>query len=200
MLRALEVGEDGPFRREVEDLNEEAFPEWERTSFGEFMIGRRTGMADLLAFLDGDAFVGFSYVVRWGSMLYIYYLAVRGDLRGGGYGSAILDELERIYSPGCMALNIEYPDGSEEKARRLRFYTGNGFTESRIKEKWRGYDFELMYRGAFPGRQEVGEFFRTFDRARRDAGGQRSKPSSLRKAVMFILYRSNCSSESTCPA
>lgn len=200
MLRAAEVGEDGPFRREIEELNGESFPDWERTSFGEFMVGRGTGMADLLAFLDGDDFVGFSYVVRWKNLLYIYYLAVRGGLRGRGYGSAILDELERMYSPGCMALNVEYPDGSEEKARRLRFYTANGFTESRIKEKWRGYDFELMYRGIFPGRQGIGEFFRAFEMARRDVGGQRSKPSSLRKADMFPLYRSNCSMDNTCPA
>lgn len=187
MLRAAEVGEDGPFRKEIEELNVEAFPDWERTSFSDFMVGRRTGMADLLAFLDGDDFVGFSYVVRWKSMLYIYYLAVRGDLRGGGYGSAILDELERMYSPGCMALNVEYPDGSEEKARRLRFYKGNGFTESRIMERWRDHDFEMMYRGVFPGRQEIGEFFRAFERARGNADVHRSKPNSLRKAAMFPL-------------
>ncbi len=165
-LRTVPVREDSPYRKAVEDLNAEAFCEQERSDFRAFMVGCRSGMADLLAFLDGEEFVGFAYVVLWKDMLYVYYLAVAGDKRSRGYGSLILDELKDRFGPKSVTLNMEYPDGSEEKERRLKFYVLNGFCETRRAEKWHGLDFELMYWGRCPGDAEMKEFFEAFEKAR----------------------------------
>lgn len=182
-MRIMQVREDSPYRDAVERLNDEAFCMQERSTFDLFMVGCKTGMADLLAFLDGEKFVGFAYIVTWRRMLYLYYLAIDPGSRGKGYGSAALDTLKDRYSPDSITLNMEFPDGSEEKERRLKFYVLNGFMENRVKEKWHGMDFELMYWGKTPDQKEIGMFFGEFEKARRDivAGYGTEHSMGLRK-------------------
>ena len=114
-MRIIQVREDSPYRDAVERLNDEAFCMQERSTFDLFMVGCKTGMADLLAFLDGEKFVGFAYIVTWRRMLYLYYLAIDPGSRGKGYGSAALDTLKDRYSPDSITLNMAM--SASEKTR-----------------------------------------------------------------------------------
>lgn len=175
MLKAVRIGRGGPHLDDITELNRLSFAPQESTPVGGMLDGADTGMADVLAFEDSGRFVGYSYVVCHDGFLYIYYLAVRPELRSTGYGSRMLSAIEARYPHDYVALHMEVPDGTEAKERRLRFYLRNGFTESKVPEDWHGMRFELMYAGEKPSPERCKAFFSAFDEARKNIK-HRSRP------------------------
>ena len=83
--------------KELEELYTEAFPANERMPFSQMLSLSKDDRYALRALKDDGAFCGFSFIMRHEEMIYLFYLAVRQDQRGKGYGSALLDDLFQQY-------------------------------------------------------------------------------------------------------
>ncbi|MBQ9068603.1 MAG: GNAT family N-acetyltransferase [Eggerthellaceae bacterium] len=125
---------------QIKALYREAFPAFERFSLPALRLFARKREVDFLAYYNpgcGDQLCGMTYTIEAGDYLYILYLAVSVTLRGGGYGTRILDQLKREHPGKHLVLEIEPLDKKaknyDQRTRRLSFYEHNGF-------KLAGYD------------------------------------------------------------
>lgn len=91
----------------------------------------------LLGFLDAKELIGFSYVIIADNCLYIMYLAINKLFRNKGYGSEVINILDKFYKPQTIYLSVEKPNGKDEN-RRIKFYQKNGFVLSGIQFDWLG--------------------------------------------------------------
>ena len=86
-------------------------------------------------------------------VLFVLFLAVAADVRGQGYGSAILEKLRQSYPAHTILLNVELldpqADNYAQRVQRMHFYKKNGFYDT-------GYDID-----------EVGGTFRVLSTAPR---------------------------------
>lgn len=95
---------------------------------------------------QGSEFGGFTYVVTYKKLVYIFFLAVVPERRGEGVGSAILTLLKEKYAGYNLLLAREQieedAENYVERVKRREFYMKNGFTDlpARIKEAGVIYD------------------------------------------------------------
>lgn len=89
------------------------------------------------SFYDQDQFCGFAYFAENKTTVYLTYLAVNSDLRGHGYGSRIIQMLEKRYTDKQIVIDIEpvIPGAKnyEQRIKRLKFYQHNGFHRTHHK-------------------------------------------------------------------
>lgn len=121
-------------RRAVRALYASAFPKEERLPFFALRALTVREGCNITAYYDGDTFCGFTYDAVKGNILYLMFFAVNGELRGKGYGSAILSYLKEQHPGKSIVLNVEMPDeradNYAERVRRIRFYERNGFSDT----------------------------------------------------------------------
>ena len=96
--------------------------------------------------------MGFTVLMRYGSCVYIFYLAVSDRARGGGYGSQTLQQLPLLY-PGCqIVVDFEaiLPDAGNnaQRIRRTRFYRRNGFQLTTMRLHYMEDEFVAAWMGA----------------------------------------------------
>ena len=104
-LRTVDIRTDAALAEKVRKLYMQSFPKEELLPWWLMRLhARRKGFA-LTAFLDGDQLCGFTSSIDGENMHFLLYFAVAEDLRGKGYGSAILRLLKEEY--GTVVLNIE---------------------------------------------------------------------------------------------
>ena len=127
--------EHAPSRRAVRKLYHTAFPKEERLPFFALRALTVREGCNVTAYYDSDTFVGFTYDATRGNVLYLMFFAVAGEVRGKGYGSAILSYLKECYPGKEIVLNIELLDENaenyEERVRRFKFYEKNGFYDTK---------------------------------------------------------------------
>ncbi len=139
-VRPVEKGDSA--YAQVAALYKDAFPFKERFSLLTLRLVARKKEVDFLAYFDAtsedEQLIGLSYTIAAGDYLYILYLAVNKELRGGGWGTRILESLKQRFPHKQLVLEIEPLDKSannyEQRLSRLGFYERNGF-------KRVGYDF-----------------------------------------------------------
>ena len=90
MIRLEPVGNDSPRLPALLDLYRSAFPANERRPL-ETLLDDESGAGEVLAALDGEAFIGLAILLTHGDLTHILYFAVPSALRGQGYGSRILE-------------------------------------------------------------------------------------------------------------
>ncbi|MBO4364730.1 MAG: GNAT family N-acetyltransferase [Eggerthellaceae bacterium] len=116
---------------QVKDLYIRSYKEDVRIPIAILMLLSERKTCDFNAYYDGDTFVGFSHSMNFEHEGYLFYLAVREDLRSHGYGSAILEKIRALYpgKPLCMDIEALDPraDDYEQRLRRLEFFEQNGF-------------------------------------------------------------------------
>ncbi len=120
---------------EVRDLYMRSFPPEERIPYGNTLRTFGRG-GDLEVFRDGGRFVGFCYTFEHAGSVFLVYIATLPELRGKGYGAAILDEIRRMKAGRNVFLVLEGTDGSPEDGMRVRrrgFYLRNGCTDTGVR-------------------------------------------------------------------
>ena len=153
----------------VEALNERAFPENERRSLGPIMEDK-SGAAQCTAFYDGDEFVGFACVLRWGDIDHLIYFAVEEDRRGRGCGAMILEGLFTAGRRLIADLEDDVP-GTKDigmRRRRMGFYRRCGFERTQVRYRWRDEDYVILSRGGDITGEEFGEFWRGIEKLNPD--------------------------------
>lgn len=143
MIQLLEIESRQDARLpEVMDIYQQSFPLREQMPFSwwlRLLAEKEAGEAaerHLAAALRNGEVAGFAYYETAGETGYLWYLATRKDLRGGGIGAEVYREVvERIWGAGCRSLlfEVEEPEGEdlspkerEFACRRLDWYRRQG--------------------------------------------------------------------------
>lgn len=132
MLRKVDVHYNRELAQKVKKLYRSAFPKKERIPW--FLLWwntKRKGL-HLDAYLDGRTFCGFTVCATVEQLCYVFFFAVEDTVRGRGYGSKILTQLQTQY--GTLGLNIEPLDPAApncaQREMRFAFYRKNGFFDT----------------------------------------------------------------------
>lgn len=116
---------DSPLYSKCESLYVSAFPVFEQRTKGQQHIAFDSSDYHLIAFEDGNIFVGFISCWEFDDYVYVEHFAIDDALRGWGYGSKVLTDFIR-YTTKTVLLEID-PVVNEIAAARLRFYKRCGF-------------------------------------------------------------------------
>lgn len=131
-LRMIDAASDAAVLEKVRRLYMSAFPKEERIPWPLVRLNALRKDIGLTAFLDGDAFCGFTYSVTCGDLHFLLFFAIDEPFRSRGYGSAILSLLKGTY--GTVVLNIEplVEDAPNlpQRQHRYGFYRHNGFFDT----------------------------------------------------------------------
>ena len=135
--------------KNVKDLYLSAFPKHERVPYFLLKFTTMRKGVDFTEYYDNNVFCGFTFTVETDYTLYIFYLAIPENLRGKGYGSAILSHVKNSYPNKTITLNIEPVitncDNYDERVKRLAFYNRNGFVDSGYTVYDIGGGFTVLY-------------------------------------------------------
>lgn len=134
--------------QKFKDLYFNAFPQEERVPFDFLQNKIKYGNSKLLTVYDDSTFVGLLVLVFHKDMVFLWYLAIDGKLRGKGYGTKVLQIVEQKH-PGCrLVLNIDEVDPKfddfAQRQKRHEFYIKNGYADCFVKTREKGVVYQLM--------------------------------------------------------
>ena len=152
-----------PNKAQIKDLYFTAFPKEERLPWWLLRAWHALGRSEMTAYYDGDTFCGFTFTATEGDILYVMFFAVADELRGKGYGSAILEQLKQTGK--TILLNVELLDeaapNSEERVRRMAFYRKNGFSDTGYNIREVGGLFRVL---SSTGKIDARAYLRVFEK------------------------------------
>ena len=153
MLNKIIYSNQENIKKDVGDLLVEAFPEDERPPVDIFFKNLEINKEHtrLIAYYDNNTFIGFTSLVFYQDICYLFFLAVSPTLRHQGYGSQILEMIKKDYQDYIILLafeevNPKYANYEERKNRRA-FYFNHGFKDNGFKSNEWGVIFETAYIG-----------------------------------------------------
>lgn len=121
-----------PYWSEFLELYEGAFPAYERRTQESLKKSLQEREFEMQLFLQGGELVGLLGLWRFDGVIFLEYLAVASQLRGGGLGTKILREFFKSVKSEICVLEIDIPQ-DEISQKRLRFYKKCGFFETVYK-------------------------------------------------------------------
>ncbi len=131
-------------------LYRHAFPANERKPFSLIRQLQKKDKVDVWLGQSNGTFCGLAITVNGKGLILLDYFAVEARLRGKGVGSAFLQQVLAHYDTTELFLEIELPDGSPEKERRLRFYKHNGLTDLHTTASLFGVPMMLLGKNCSP--------------------------------------------------
>jgi len=134
--------------KDVKAVYLDSFPPNERMPFWMMVAMSKLWNTRFLSFYDNDKLCGFIYFAVQFRQIFVMFFAVNKELRSKGYGSEILNELQRLYPTKTVTVSIEHSktDKTGEQERRKRFYLKNGFKETGYLIRMRGVEQEILVR------------------------------------------------------
>lgn len=137
--------------KEIEQLYQTAFPVEEQIPWQQLLRLVDDMPLDFTAYYDNGAFVGMTVVYQRIDYNWLWYFAVSEHLRGRGYGQLILSKLISKHDGRNIILDMESPDqpseNAEQRMRRLKFYTRNGFHDTHAHKTYDDIEYTIMMRG-----------------------------------------------------
>lgn len=142
-------------KEKVSNLYLTAFPEEERPPLFYFYDSLKSHKDnELLSYYDGDAFIGFTYLVIYQDIVYLFFLAVDSKQRNKGYGTKIIQYLKDRYLNKTIILCYEEVDEKysdyQLRKRRQDFYFRNSFIDNHMKTDEYGVIYQTAYIGNKP--------------------------------------------------
>jgi len=134
--------------KDVKAVYFDSFPPNERMPFWMMEAMSKLWNTGFLSFYDNDKLCGFIYYAVQFSQVFVMFFAVNRELRSKGYGSEILNELQKLYPAKTVIVSIEHSnnDKTGELERRKRFYLRNGFKETGYLIRLKGVEQEILVR------------------------------------------------------
>lgn len=150
MLKPIEIHSGNADDRVLRELYQTAFPAEEQIPYDELIHLLDVMDIDYTAYYDSDMLVGLTMVLRLPRYNWGWYFAVREELRGKGYGQAILTSVldkYRVQQP--FVIDIESPlqpdaPNPEQRKRRHAFYLRNGLKDTGANRTYSGVTFTIM--------------------------------------------------------
>ena len=150
-MEFINFKENKEIRRDIEPLYISAFPEEERPPAFIFFDKCLEKGNELYGVYENNEFIGFTNVLSYKDISYIFFLAVSLDKRNQGYGSKILQSVlnlnkEMTYFLCYEEIDEKYPDNSL-RIKRREFYYRNGFKDNKLKTREYGVYYDTCYQG-----------------------------------------------------
>ena len=138
--------------KDVSDLYLEAFPVEERPPLDIFLKSLKQKEITLLAFYEGETFIGFAYLAIHKDICCLFFFAVNASYRHQGYGGQIIEILKKDYQDYVLMVCYEEVNPKyqnyEERVLRKEFYYHHGFINNIIKTNEYGVIYETAYIGS----------------------------------------------------
>ena len=137
--------------KELEDLNNEAFPKEERVSIERMIDLSQTGHFPSEIYITINICCFPEYIQF--TCFYLFYLAICSSLRSRGYGGRTLKLMDDLYQRQIV-LDMEPLDDQaanyEQRLRRTKFYASHGYRSSGYHLFYWNQTFDLLCtRGPF---------------------------------------------------
>ena len=141
----------------------EAFPKRERMPFPMMVAMSKLWNTQFFGFYDGDIPCGFIYLASNRKIVFVMFFAVNKCLRSMGYGSSILQQIEKMYPDKKIIISIEPCDDNvsdiELRKKRKSFYIQNGYEETGYMMKLNGIVQEIIIKNGEFIKREFRSFF-----------------------------------------
>ncbi|GEM_PF-90479 len=151
---------------EIKALYELSFPDNEKAPFPLLFAKQYFADVDFLTIYAGKQFAGFFYLVNFEHLSYIFYFAIRPDLRNKGIGSRALQRLQKFCYGRKLFLAIEQPAPDEnhyqERIDRKYFYLKNQFRDLHKRVQEGSVIYELLSTGGDVSPQEYHDLIQSF--------------------------------------
>ena len=150
MLRAVDINSDSAGDEALRRLYETAFPDGEQIPYDELIELMDLMDIDFTAYYDKEMLVGLMIVLKLPRYNWGWYFAVREELRGQGYGQAILKAtLDKYRNGRPYIIDIESPlqpdaPNPEQRQRRHAFYLRNGMRDSGTCRTYNNITFTIL--------------------------------------------------------
>ncbi len=149
-MQSINFKQSTKIKDDITPLYLSAFPEDERPPVDIFFYKGNDEAFDIIAFYEED-FVGFASLIHYKEYTYVFFLAVKDEYRGHGYGTKILSYLKKQYQNRVIILCFEEVDPKYEdypnRIRRKQFYLKNGFIDNHLKSCEYGVIYDIFYYG-----------------------------------------------------
>ena len=118
---------------------------------------------DFLGFYEEDTLCGFIYLAHNRKIVFVMFFAVDAALRSKGFGSAILQEIQKKYPTKKIIISIEPCDETapdiEIRKKRKAFYLRNGYKETGYMIKLAGVVQEIIIANGEFNKSQFKRFF-----------------------------------------
>lgn len=133
----------------IKEIYHSSFAEEDRMPFGMMIAMSYLWNTDFLAFYDGDTLCGLIYLATIGKQSFVMFFAVDERLRSKGYGSRILDYIQRAHPLNKIIISIEpcndiHLADIDLRRKRKDFYLRNGYSETGYLMKLGGKSQEII--------------------------------------------------------
>ena len=149
-MRTVQINSSNARDAALRQLYETAFPVQEQIPYDDLVVLLDKMDIDYTAYYDGEMLVGLTMVLRLPRCNWVWYFAVRDELRGQGYGQGILTTvLDKYRDERPLIMDIESPyqtdaPNPEQRRRRHAFYLRNGMKETPTSRTWDGLTFTIL--------------------------------------------------------
>ncbi len=132
----------------IKTLYRHSFPTLEQLPWPLLSYRALTGSAWLLSFYEANQFIGFAYIIPHRDILCIMFMAITPNQQGLGYGSQILQQIERDFKNYRLCLYMEELNPKapnyEERIQRSQFYFRNGYTPMHYTVHESGVVYDML--------------------------------------------------------
>lgn len=165
-LTFLDIKNNKEYSKKVEKLYNEAFPKEERIPIWLLKLLARKNKAKFYSIYDKEKFVGLIYNIYYKDIVFIFYLAIDGELRGQGYGRKVLELVKQEYSNSRIILCIEQIEKNsnnyEQRMKRKEFYIKNEFKDANYTIKERNVKYDMLYHNENVSLQEFTKLMKNY--------------------------------------
>ena len=153
-------------RKQIKKIYMEAFPAEERTPYWVLTKKAKKPTVDFYGIYDGDRLVGFTYIVKGNNLAYIFYLAIKKEERGHGYGGQVFQLLNDKYHGMRMILALEQmdekADNYSQRLSRHRFYENCGLQDMPYQIQEASVVYDVMGTGSAIDPKEYGTLMKNY--------------------------------------
>ena len=96
-VKILNLKENKRYEKQIKKLYKKAFPKEERAPYIILKMLAKKEKANFCVINDDEKFVGLIYNIFYKDIVYVFFFAIDDSLRGQGYGSIVLKELQNKY-------------------------------------------------------------------------------------------------------
>lgn len=128
-----ECHDDKKICKQFKKLYKSAFPKNERVPFLLLKNRAKKNFAQMLSIMKNGEFVGLAYIISNEKIAYLFFFAIKDELRGKGLGSLTLKAIKEKYKGKTIFLareRLDEPcDNLPQRQKRREFYLRNGFSD-----------------------------------------------------------------------
>lgn len=155
MIKTVRYKSNREIKGEIRDLLISAFPENERPPEDMFFANVDKNIEnELYGYYENNQFIGFSFLTLYKDICYIFFLAVKKEVRNKGYGTEIIKIIKEQNKDKVILLCHEEVDDkyldNNLRIKRRDFYIKNGFVYNGYKTREFDVIFETRYFGNHP--------------------------------------------------